>query len=90
MLSKVVPGKDFHFSLAGYHERDNAYIFSGEENSLMSERTYNTAFICDYKMHWFPFDTQTCYMDLVMRSNADRFVELEPDLVDYTGRPAWR
>ena len=56
----------------------------------MSERTYNTAFICDYKMHWFPFDTQTCYMDLVMRSNADRFVELEPDLVDYTGRPAWR
>ena len=82
---KVIPSKTFGYMIADYDVRDNTYIFDGEENALESERTYNTQFICSYKMNWYPFDTQTCYMDFIIKANADEFIKLVPNNMKYSG-----
>ena len=82
---KVIPGKNFSYKIAGDDVRDNTFIFDGAENVLESERTYNTQFICSYKIHWYPFDTQTCYMDFIMKKNADEFIKLVANIMQYSG-----
>ena len=82
---KVIPSKNFTYKIADYSVKDNTYVFDGEENALQSERTYNTQFICSYKMNWYPFDTQTCYMDFIMKANADEFIKLVPNNMKYSG-----
>ena len=82
---KVIPSKTFDYKVSNYESKDNTYIFDGKENGLQSERTFNTQFICSYKMNWYPFDTQTCYMDLIMKKNADEFIQLNPQKMKYSG-----
>ena len=60
-------------------------IFSGEQNLLVISRVYNIEFLCDYQMQWYPFDTQTCYMEFTMQKDMKKFVELLPGMNKYIG-----
>ena len=41
---------------------NNIYVFEGIDNPLDMNRVYETEWICDYEMNWYPFDTQKCRM----------------------------
>ena len=34
---------------------DNTYVFEGRHNPLYISRVYQTEWICDYEMNWYPF-----------------------------------
>ena len=42
-------------------------------------------FICNFSMHWYPFDTQLCSMDLEMEENDKIFVNLLSGSIIYEG-----
>ena len=48
-----------------YKAEDNMHIFKGSENSLRLTREHNVEWICEYKYHWYPFDSQVCRMELL-------------------------
>ena len=50
--------------LSSNQETENKLIFKGEENLLEYERFYSEEFQCDFYLHWYPFDYQTCYIDI--------------------------
>ena len=64
---------------------DNAFIFSGEENSHYLSREFTILWNCDFNMMWYPFDTQTCAMQFkIINEFADR-VKLNPQHLAYSG-----
>ena len=42
----------------GYEMLDEAYVFKGEENSLVMTQSYTHEFQCVYQLEKYPFDTQ--------------------------------
>ena len=43
-------------------------IFRGNENKLTFEMTYTKTFKCEYQLSMYPFDTQTCVVDVTVRN----------------------
>ena len=54
--------REGNFTQNTLEDLDNTYVFRGEDNQLDMNRVYETEWICDYQMNWFPFDTQKCWM----------------------------
>ena len=48
-------------------------------------RAYNTEFLCEYSMAWYPFDSQTCHLDFVLDASAAAFVQLVNGTLKYMG-----
>ena len=42
-------------------------------------------FLIQFLSRWYPFDSQTCYMVMLMKGNTGKFVELVDDFIEYTG-----
>ena len=51
-------------SLSSSEDTENKLIFRGGENWLQYQRFYSQIFHCDFYLHWYPFDIQTCYLDI--------------------------
>ena len=60
-------------------------IYKGSENTITMSRLYNIEFFCDYDMRWYPFDAQTCYMDMKLGGGTDKLVSLIPGQLKYLG-----
>ena len=45
-------------TMSGLESVDESEIFSGSANSLVMNQTYTHAFQCNYKLSYYPFDTQ--------------------------------
>ena len=54
-------------------------VFQGEENTLTMNQTHDKKFHCTYLLHYYPFDTQICRVDLQLEKFSQRNVELLPD-----------
>ena len=54
-------------------------MFDGEENKLTLNQTHDKKFHCTYLLHFYPFDTQICRVDLQLEKFSQRNVELLPD-----------
>ena len=80
---KIIPDTKFAFSAADLTSLDNINIFNGDLSSLEMTRSYSTKFICDYDMSWYPFDSQICFMNLVLKGNADDFITLFADQIHF-------
>ena len=50
--------RDGNPTLSGYEVLDEAYLFKGEENSLVMTQSYTHDFQCVYQLQRYPFDTQ--------------------------------
>merc|ERR1711892_884212 len=48
-------------------------------------RVYEIDFICNYDMRFYPFDIQTCTVDLLVDKNAGKFLKLQPGDLIYSG-----
>ena len=59
---------------------NNVYIFSGSENALERSLERSVTWMCEYDMAWYPFDTQTCTMQFVIKN-----LILVPEDLEYTG-----
>ena len=63
----------------------NKLVFKGSENPLSVSRFYETNFICDFDMAWYPFDTQKCSMNFVLEKGSRDFVDLLAHDLEYSG-----
>ena len=50
--------------VSSHQETESKLIFKGSENFIEYERFYSEKFQCDFSLHWYPFDRQTCYIDI--------------------------
>ena len=64
---------------------DNIEIFTGAENVITVNRMYNIEFMCEYQLHMYPFDTQTCYINMVLDIRIQRFVRIIDGTFVYNG-----
>jgi len=60
-------------------------VFSGLENRLTFQRVYNKKFKCVYQLQMYPFDTQTCTVQMAIRELEVSGVEILPGNLDMKG-----
>ena len=70
-LDKRLQSVETVFTRSGLEEVDEREIFKGSENRLIMTQTYTHEFQCVYKLDNYPFDKQTCSIDITT-SNLDR------------------
>ncbi len=63
----------------------NAHLFRGSDNPVTITRVYSEEFLCTFDMAVYPFDTQTCYLAVVMKGNSGNFVRLVSNFTEYRG-----
>ena len=51
-------------------------VYSGEENEITFSRVYSITFDCEYQMAWYPFDIQTCTMNMVFEGVLDDYADI--------------
>ena len=57
-------------------------IFKGDENMITMNQTHSKTFHCTYLLHYYPFDTQICKVDLQVEEFVKSNVELLPDKME--------
>ena len=67
------------------YDLDNTYMFRGEDNPLDMSRVYETEWICDYQMNWYPFDTQKCRMTFAVPKDLNNFIKINVNGHVYLG-----
>ena len=77
--------KEGDFTPAGIEENENIQYFQGSDNPILLRRFYNSRFLCDYKMQWYPFDVQRCNLDLAMKPSFEPFAQLIVDKLKFVG-----
>ena len=60
-------------------------IFNGSDHRIERSKEYTYSWRCVYHLKWFPFDHQTCNMDLTFPKFYRDFVRLNPEGVEYHG-----
>ena len=63
---------------------ETAY-YEGSKNPIIFSRSYNQEFICNFKLHKYPFDVQTCQILLSPTPKDKFFIKLIPTNVTYSG-----
>ena len=70
------------FVRSGLDVADEIEIFSGSENRLTMRQTYTKTFQCQYQLHHYPFDTQVCYMLIVVSDLHMENINLRPGIIE--------
>ena len=52
---------------------------------MVMSRVYQTEWICDYEMNWFPFDTQKCQMKFAATMDMNPFIQIIENGHNYRG-----
>ena len=73
------------FKLSETYENENIQYFAGTDNPLHLERFYNQRFLCDYKLSWYPFDVQHCFLRMEMKKAYSPFTQLVVESYQYLG-----
>ena len=53
-------------------------MFEGSDNPLIYQRDYVHAFKCRFELEYFPFDIQTCKIEMILPTHIQGYVELFP------------
>ena len=72
-------------TMSGHTINENIEIYEGSENPLKFVRVYAIDFRCDFDMRWYPFDIQTCTMDLQLNGILGDFVDIFSGDFNYLG-----
>ena len=49
------------------------------------KRVYDIKFFCKYDMRWYPFDQQTCHVEMLLDDVLENFAEVLPDNLEFSG-----
>ena len=60
-------------------------VYSGKENEITFSRVYSIKFDCEYQMAWYPFDIQTCSMEMVFDGVLDNYADLLAGKLHFSG-----
>ena len=52
------------FTQSGYDVLDEAYVYNGDENTLIMTQSYTHEFQCVYQLESYPFDTQVRFFGI--------------------------
>ncbi len=44
------------------------YAYEGDENPIVLNREYDMTFSCNFDLVMYPFDTQYCYIEVIMKT----------------------
>ena len=72
-------------SRIGKESNEDIEVYSGSENIIVMSRAYSIKFFCEYDMRWYPFDQQTCYMELISDGVLENYVDLVARGVHFSG-----
>ena len=61
-------------------------VFSGEDNEITLSRVYSIKFYCEYQMAWYPFDIQTCSMQMVFDGVLDNYADILAGTLHFSGQ----
>ena len=64
-VTMIVPNSEFTYSESDQTVLQNLRTFLGSENLLSQLRERYVNWQCDYNMKWYPFDVQSCYMNIL-------------------------
>ncbi|XP_023325055.1 uncharacterized protein LOC111698837 [Eurytemora carolleeae] len=78
--------KQGDFYLSGLEEYTNREYYRGSENKITLSRFYNTRFLCQYNLQWYPFDIQNCQLRLTMFGKSGDFATLEAQVLNFFGK----
>ena len=76
--TSVIVEREKNGTLAGLETVDETEYFNGKENSLVMFQTYTHEFQCNFRFVKYPFDTQTCYIEMAMGPLDQASVTLNP------------
>ena len=85
-FAKVVRNPAINGSLIAAEVNEDIMVYEGKNNEIKVNRVYDVDLICTYAMEYYPFDIQTCTVDMVIHGNTAKFVNLLPGSINYTGR----
>lgn len=74
------------FQESSYELLQNTHIYQGSENVLKISRVYTVKFLCEFDMNIYPFDSQQCQMQFIMKGNSGNFARLRKSVLRYTGK----
>ena len=57
---------------------DEAKVYKGSENVMMYKRSNFKTFLCEFNMFLYPFDTQTCTINIEVPTEDSDFIALKP------------
>lgn len=60
-------------------------VYSGSANRITISRVYSIQFYCEYNMRWYPFDQQTCRIEMILDGVLDNYADLMPGDVMFSG-----
>ena len=60
-------------------------VYSGAENRVTISRVYSIQFYCEYDMRWYPFDQQTCRIEMILDGVLDNYSTLELGKIVFSG-----
>ncbi len=84
--ASVTIAKEGGYEHAPTNQLLSSCVFRGSENPITTSRVYKEDFLCAFDMGHYPFDTQSCSVDLVIKGNIGSFVELVPGNLRYAGK----
>ena len=64
---------------------DTAQVFEGSENPIVYKRPYSVDLECDFNLRSYPFDTQECFIELIVSHAIKRKVKLIAEEILYKG-----
>ena len=67
-------------SVIGKENKEDIEVFTGSDNGITMSRVYSIKFFCEYQMAWYPFDQQTCHVEMLLDGVLDNYAELLPGL----------
>ena len=68
------------------HIMEEINIFEGIENVLTFEMTYTKSFQCEFQLAMYPFDTQTCIVNMTINKLEHQSLTLTPKAIKMVGK----
>ena len=72
-------------SIIAKDSSEDIEVFTGTDNTISMSRVYSIRFFCEYNMRWYPFDQQTCHIDLIMDGVLENYADLLPGGIVFSG-----